>query len=122
VTLAIFLQPAWLAILYIWCFVVLSAVQLTVRLIMAFSVRSTAMAALVMAVLALPVAFVYDLVIGPAPSLTTRFEAMPVPILLMAAAGFGIARWVLRFRRMRGQVVAGVMVGLLNPHLFTLIV
>jgi hypothetical protein len=41
-------------------------------------------------------------------------------MLLMALAGFAIARWQLRFRRLRGQLVAAVMVGLLAPHLFTL--
>jgi hypothetical protein len=42
-------------------------------------------------------------------------------MLLMAFAGFAIARWVLRIKRLRGQIVTGVMVGLLDPHLFTLV-
>jgi hypothetical protein len=47
---------------------------------------------------------------------------MPLAMLLMAGAGFATARWVLRFRRLRGQIICGVMVGLLDPHLLTLIV
>jgi hypothetical protein len=42
-------------------------------------------------------------------------------MLLMALAGFAIARWVLRIKRLRGQVVAALMIGLLDPHLYTLL-
>jgi hypothetical protein len=42
-------------------------------------------------------------------------------MLLMALAGFAIARWLLRIKRVRGQVIAGLMVGLLDPHLFALL-
>jgi hypothetical protein len=42
-------------------------------------------------------------------------------MLLMAIAGFGIARWVLRIRRRRGQIIAALMVGLLDAHLFTIL-
>ena len=41
VTLATFLQPGWLVALLAWNFAVLAAAQLTIRLIMAFSVRLT---------------------------------------------------------------------------------
>jgi len=44
-----------------------------------------------------------------------------VPMLLMAIAGFAIARWLLRIKRLRGQLIAALMVGLLDPHLFTLL-
>lgn len=119
-TLAAFLRPEGVAALLVWCFVVLSAVQLTVRLIMAFSVVATLRAAAVMALLSLPVAAVYDALTGPNPSFATRLEWAPVPMALMALVGFGIARWALGFKRTRGQVVAAAMVGLLAPHLFTL--
>jgi hypothetical protein len=121
VTLQLFLQPGWLAVLLGWSFMVLSAAQLTIRLIMAFSPRATALAALVLSALALPIAFVYDLLVGPSPSLSTRLGLVPVPMVLMALAGFAIARWVLRFRRVRGQVIAACMVGMLDPHLFALL-
>ena len=120
-TLATLLEPGWLAVLLVWSFVVLSAVQLTIRLILAFSVRQTALGAVVLAACALPIAAVYDLVLGPEPSLSARLARAPLPMLLMALAGFATSRWVLRIRRLRGQVLAGLMVGVLDPHLFTLL-
>lgn len=119
-TLSAFAQPLGLALLFLWSFLVLAAVQLTVRLIMAFSVLATLRAAVILTVFAYPVAFIYDLCLGPAPSFATRLTWAPVPMLLMAVVGSATARWGLRFRRTRGQVVAGMMVGLLAPQLFTL--
>jgi hypothetical protein len=119
--LAAFLQPWALVALYVWSFGVLSAAQLTIRLIMAFSVRLTFVAAFVLTVAALVVAGVYDVLFDHPASLATRLELLPVPMVLMAFAGFGIARWVLRIRRFRGQLIAALMVGLLDPHLFTLL-
>jgi hypothetical protein len=121
VTLAAFLSPVGFGLLLAWCFMVLSAVQLTIRLIMAFSVRRTALGALVLALLALPIALVYDLAVAPQPSLAARLEWAPLPMSLMALAGYFTARAVLGFKRTRGQVIAGIMVGLLDPHLFTLL-
>jgi hypothetical protein len=118
---AALLEPWALAALYVWSFGVLSAAQLTIRLIMAFSVRLTLVAAAVLSLAALAIAGIYDLVFEHPESLATRLELAPVPMLLMAIAGFGIARWVLRIKRLRGQLVAAVMVGLLDPHLFTLL-
>ena len=120
-TTAAFLSPFGLAALLLWCFVVLSAVQLTIRLIMAFSVGLTLRGAVVLAAVAIPVAWVYDLALGPGPSFAARLSWAPLPIALMACAGFGCARWVLRIKRTRGQLAAGMMVGLLAPHLFTLV-
>jgi hypothetical protein len=121
VTLSTFLQPPWLAVLLVWSFIVLSAVQLTVRLIRAFSIPQTAIGALVLSVLTLAVSLVYDLLVGPDPSFTRRLELVPIAMLLMGLAGFAVLRWVLRFRRLRGQVAGAFMVGLLDPHLFVLI-
>ena len=120
-TLATLLEPGWLVVLLVWSFVVLSAAQLTIRLIMAYSVRQTAAGAAVLAILALPVAAAYDLSLGADPSLAIRFLRAPIPMALMAVAGFGTARWVLRIKRLRGQLVAALMVGLLDVHLFTLL-
>jgi len=116
-----FLQPWALAALYLWSFGVLSAAQLTIRLIMAFSVRLTLVAAFVLTLAALGVAALYDLLLDSPSSLTMRLELVPGPMLLMALAGFAIARWLLRIRRLRGQITAGLMVGLLDPHLFTIL-
>jgi len=121
VTLATLLQPAWLVGLLLWSFMVLSAAQLTIRLIMAFSVRLTVIAAIVLSIVALPIAAMYDVIVGPQASLSTRLTTAPLAMLLMSLAGFAVARWVLKIRRVRGQLIAGVMVGLLDPHLFTIL-
>jgi hypothetical protein len=121
VTLATLLQPSWLVGLLLWSFMVLSAAQLTIRLIMAFSVRLTFAAAVVLSLAALPIAAIYDVVVGPQASLSTRLTAAPLAMVLMGVAGFAIARWVLKIRRVRGQIIAGLMVGLLDPHLFTIL-
>ena len=115
------LQPGWLAALLIWNFMVLSAAQLTIRLIMAFSVRTTLVGAVVLTFAALAVAMIYDALVDPGLSLATRLATAPIPMGLMALAGFATARWLLRIRRLRGQVIAALMVGLLDPHLFTLL-
>ena len=115
------LQPWALAALVAWNFAVLSAAQLTIRLIMAYSARLTLVAALVLSATALVVAAVYDVVTGAQSGLGTRLTWIWLPMLLMALGGFAIARWLLRIRRLRGQVIAGLMVGLLDPHLFTIL-
>jgi hypothetical protein len=121
VTLATLLQPGWFAVLIAWNFAVLSAAQLTIRLIMAFSVRLTLMAAVVVSVAALPIAASYDLIVGPQASLAMRLSWAPLPMLLMGVVGFAVARWLLKIRRLRGQIIAGCMLGLLDPHVFTLL-
>jgi hypothetical protein len=121
VTLATLLQPGWLAVLIAWNFAVLAAAQLTIRLIMAFSVRLTLLAALGASAAALVIAAIYDVVVGPQASLAVRLSWAPLSMVLMGLAGFGIARWLLRIRRLRGQIIAGFMVGLLDPHVFTLL-
>ena len=118
---ATLLQPWALAALFVWSFGVLSAAQLTIRLIMAFDVRLTVFAALLLSVAAILVAFIDDAVAGDQAGLARRIELVPLSMLLMAFAGFAIARWVLRIKRLRGQIIAGLMVGLLDPHLFTLV-
>jgi hypothetical protein len=118
---ATLVQPLAIVALYVWSFGVLSAAQLTIRLIMAFSVRLTLLAAIALTVAALAVALVYDAAFGAQLALSQRVQLAPVPMLLMAVAGFAIARWLLRIKRLRGQVIAGLMVGLLDPHLFTLL-
>jgi hypothetical protein len=118
---AALLQPWALAALFVWSFGVLSAAQLTIRLIMAFDVRLTLFAALLLSAAAIVVALIVDAVAGDQASLGRRIELVPLSMLLMAMAGFAIARWVLRIKRLRGQIIAGLMVGLLDPHLFTLV-
>ncbi|MBV8713589.1 MAG: hypothetical protein JO020_05710 [Chloroflexi bacterium] len=116
-----FLQPWALLALYVWSFGVLSAAQLTIRLIMAFNVRLTLIAALALSLAALAIGLLQTAFVGADASLVRRIELAPIPMLLMALAGFAIARWLLRIKRLRGQLIAGLMVGLLDPHLFTLL-
>ena len=113
--------PLTLAALYVWSFGVLSAAQVTIRLIMAYKLRLTLIAALLLTIAALAIAGVEQVLIGPSASLAQRIQLMPLLMLTMAIVGFAIARWVLRIKRLRGQVAAAIMVGLLDPHLFTLL-
>src|SRR4051812_33192024 len=101
-TLATLLQPIWLALLLAWSFAVLSAAQLTIRLIMAFSVRLTLVGALWLSIGALIAAAAYDLAVGSQPTLSNRLAWLPLPMALMAVGGFAIGRWHLRIKRMRG--------------------
>jgi hypothetical protein len=121
VTLATLLQPGWIVVLLVWNFAVLTAAQLTIRLIMAFSIRLTLVATVVVTLLDIVVAGIYDVALGQNPTLGARLELVPLAMVLMAVAGFATARWVLRIKRLRGQIIAGLMVGLLDPHLFTLL-
>lgn len=107
--------------LYLWSFGVLSAAQVTIRLIMAFNVRLTLVAALVLSIAAVAIGLLEAALLGPDATLGQRIRLAPLPMLLMSVTGFAIARWLLRIKRLRGQIVAGVMVGLLDPHLFTLL-
>ena len=119
-TLQVLLQPGALAAIWVWNFAVLSAAQLTIRLIRAYSLRTTLVGAVVLSLAALPTAAIYDLAVGPQASLATRLAWLPLAMVLNGLAGYAIARWLLRIRRTRGQIIAGVMMALLDPHLFTL--
>jgi hypothetical protein len=121
VTFSVLAQPGWLVALLAWNFAVLAAAQLTIRLIMAFSVRTTLVGAVVLTVLSLLVGLIYETIVGPQSSLTTRLTTLPLAMLLEGIAGFIVARWVLRIRRLRGQLVAAIMVGLLAPQVFALL-
>jgi hypothetical protein len=56
--------------------------------------------------------------------LGARFDRFAIPALVMALAGFLVARYILKVRRQRGQVVTAVGAGiLLSPWpVFLLIV
>jgi hypothetical protein len=118
---ATLLMPGWFVALVIWNFMVLAAAQLTIRLIMAFSVRTTLLGTVVLTIAAVVVAVVYDLVSGGPNTLSARLAMVPITMVLMALVGFATARYALRIKRQRGQIIAGVMVGLLDFHVFTLL-
>ena len=102
------LSPLGIGLAFAWSFAVLASVQLTVRLIMAFSVKRTTLAALALTAVTVPLSVAYLLVFGR--SLT----AMPLAMLVTAVAGYAIVRGVLKFRRQRSTVVAAFGIGLLS--------
>jgi hypothetical protein len=118
---ATLLQPGWLVALVLWNFMVLAAAQLTIRLIMAFSIRTTLIGAVGLTLGALLVALIYDAVLPADATITTRLAYRLLTMALMVFVGFATARWLLRIKRLRGQVIAGLMVGLLDFHLFTVL-
>lgn len=102
------ISPLGVGLAYAWSFAVLASVQLTVRLIMAFSVRKTALAALALTVVTVPLSVAYLLLFG------RSLSAMPAAMVVTAIAGYVIADRVLGFRRQRSTVAAAIGIGLLG--------
>lgn len=92
---------------FLWNFAVLACLQLTVRLIRVFSVRTTLIAALIQTPIFLATAAMEVLWFG------SRIDLFVIPALIMGGTGFVVARWVLAMRRTRGQVVAAIGTALL---------
>ena len=105
---AAYLSPLGLALALIWNFAVLSSIQLTVRLIRAFSIRTTMIATALLTAATVPITLVFDVL------LRHDLAWLPVAMLLTAAIGSLIAARVLRFRRLRSTVVAAVGIGVLS--------
>jgi hypothetical protein len=105
--LATLYSPIGLALSLLWNFAVLACLQLTVRLIRTFSVRTTLIAAIFQTAVFLITAGAYVLWLG------TRFDLFIAPALIMAATGYALARWVLKVRRVRGRVVTAIGTALL---------
>ena len=104
----IILHSSFFILSYLWNFAVLSSVQLTVRLIRAFSLRTTLVGALALTAATVPITLVYNLV------LRNSLAWLPLAMLLTGGVGFWIAARLLRLRRRRGQVVTAIGVGLLS--------
>jgi len=102
------LSPLGIGLALLWSFAVLASVQLTVRLIMAFSVKRTLFGALALTAITVPISVLYLAVFGR--SLT----AMPIAMLLTAVGGYVVADRVLGFRRQRSTVAAAIGIGLLS--------
>ncbi|MGE3268024.1 MAG: hypothetical protein AB7P40_04710 [Chloroflexota bacterium] len=92
----------------VWNFAVLASVQLTVRLIMAFSVKRTSLGALALTAVTVPLSLAYFWFFGQS------LSALPLAMLVTAAAGYVIADRVLGFRRQRSTVAAAIGIGLLG--------
>ena len=102
------LSPSGIGLALLWSFAVLASVQLTVRLIMAFSIRRTALGALALTAITVPLSVTYYLLFGQS------LSAMPAAILVTAIAGYIVADRVLGFRRQRSTVAAAIGIGLLS--------
>ena len=102
------LSPLGIGLAWLWNFAVLASVQLTVRLIMAFSVKRTLLGALALTAITVPLSVLYLVVFGR--SLT----AMPLAMVLTAIGGYVVADRVLGFRRQRSTIAAAIGIGLLS--------
>jgi hypothetical protein len=102
------LSPLGLGLALLWSFAVLASVQLTVRLIMAFSVRRTCFGALALTAVTVPLSVLYYALFRQS------LSVMPLAMLITGAAGYVIADRVLGFRRQRSTVAAAVGIGLLS--------
>lgn len=107
-SLPLLLSPIGLVLWYAWNFAVLSSIQLTVRLIRAFSIRITALGALALTIGTVPIALLYRAVFDARPAW------FPVPMLLTAVLGYVVAKRVLRIKRQRGRVVSAIGTALLS--------
>jgi hypothetical protein len=107
-SLAAFLSPTALALALGWNFAVLTSVQLTVRLIKAYSPRATLVAAVPLTALTVPLTVAYHQWFRPG------LAPFAVAMVLTGVGGWLIADRVLGFRRQRSVVVAALGVGLLG--------
>ncbi len=135
---AFFISPLGLLSTYVWTFASLAAVQLTVRLIMRFDLRETAVAALWLAVVAAAVGQAYVLLTQGAIDAAVldqlrrqgdglgehaaflyvvqqRLVWLPATLVPLALASAGIARRVLRMRPRAALVSAAALSVLLAP-------
>ena len=102
------LSPLGLGLALLWSFAVLASVQLTVRLIMAFSVKRTVLGALALTAITVPLSVLYLALFGQS------LAPMPLAMLLTAIGGYVVADRVLGFRRQRSTVAAAIGIGLLS--------
>jgi hypothetical protein len=101
------LSPTAIAAHLVWNFAVMASVQLTVRLIRAFSVGRTAMAAGLLTAVTVPLTMLL-VIVG-----RSNMWALAACLLTVGFVGAVLVSRVLRFRRRRSVVVAAVGIGLL---------
>jgi len=102
------LSPPGLVLAFVWNFAVLASVQLTVRLIMAFSIRATVLASLLLTAITVPLSVIYYALFGQ------QMTMLPLAMILTGIAGFLVADRILGFRRQRSTVAAAIGIGLLS--------
>ena len=96
------LSPLGLLVWFGWNALVLASIQLTVRLILAFSLRQTLLGAAAQTLGSIPIVLLF------AWPLDGRLSAYPLPMLLTGLLGYLVARLVLKIRRQRGRLVSAV--------------
>jgi hypothetical protein len=101
------LSPSGLLVWFLWNALVLASIQLTVRLIRAFSLAQTLLGAAALTLGSVPIALWYVFVAE------RSLSAYPAAMLLTALLGYLVACFILSIRRQRGRVVAAVGTGLL---------
>lgn len=140
-TLAFYTSPLGLGITLLWNFAVLSSVQVTVRLVRLYSPRSMLLAALILTLATPPIAAGYLALAGLTydPQVAARLLArdatawqayvvqnrliwLPAAMVPLGGLGFALARWVLRFKRLRGAVFAALAVGIMSAPWAALLV
>lgn len=92
--------PLGLVLWYCWNVAVLSSIQLTVRLIRAYSIPTTLLAAAALTVGSLPIALLFQLVLG------ATFTWYPLAMLLTGLLGLAVSQRCLHLRRLRGRIAA----------------
>jgi hypothetical protein len=137
---AFLVSPLGLALTYVWTFLSLTAVQLTVRLIMRFDLRETAVAALWLALASVLVGLAYlHLTAGSAdPAVVERLRLqgeaagigeqasylyviqqrliwLPLALVPLVVAAGAVAHFVLKMRRRSAIVCALAMALLIAP-------
>jgi hypothetical protein len=100
--------PLGLLLWLVWNFAVLSSIQLTVRLIRAYSIRTTFLGAAAFTLGSLPIAYGYHALFGSA------FTWYPLAMLLSGLLGFAVAHYLLHLKRLRGRIAAAFGTALLS--------
>lgn len=91
-----------------WNVAVLSSIQLTVRLIRAYSLSTTLLGAAAMTAGSVPIALFYAL------ALRSNLAWFPLTMGLTGLLGFAVAHYVLQLRRLRGRVAAAFGTAILS--------
>lgn len=102
------LTPLGLVLWFAWNVAVLASIQLTVRLIRAFSLPTTLLGAAALTAGSVPIVLLHTL------ALDRSFALFPLPMALTGLLGFGVAHYVLRLKRLRGRLAAAFGTALLS--------
>ena len=97
-----------MALWFGWNAAVLASIQLTVRLIRAFSIPVTLRGAVALTAGTLPIALLHARVFG------NNLAFYPLSMLLTGLVGFAVAHYVLRLKRLRGRLAAALGTAILS--------